>query len=143
MSGPVTNGQLSVVQPDLEIGRLNQRPGFQDVQEPLAEPAPLPMRKTATAFMPIRDQVLVRPCEREEKSETGLIWIPKTGQERPMEGIVIAVGRGKVDMFGRLLETEVLAGDRVLYGRYAGDEVLVRGEECRLMREEEIKGVIR
>lgn len=126
-----------------QIAQLNQRPGFQGVEEALAEPAPLPMRKTATAFMPIRDQVLVRPCEREEMSENSLIWLPKTGQERPMEGIVIAVGRGKVDVFGRLLETEVQVGDRVLYGRYAGDEVVVRAETCRLMREEEIKGVIR
>jgi chaperonin GroES len=133
--------ELSVVEPVVEV---RHRAGeFQDVRERLEEAAPLPMRKTATAFMPLRDQVLVRPCEREEKSESSLIWLPKTGQERPMEGIAIAVGRGRFDLLGRFWPCEVQVGDRVLYGRYAGDEVVVRGEECRLMREEEIKGVIR
>lgn len=133
--------ELATREPEVEIQhRLGT---FQDVKSKLEEAAPLPMRKTATAFMPLRDQVLVRPCEREEKSESDLIWLPKTGQERPMEGIALAVGRGRFDLLGRFWPCEVLVGDRVLYGRYAGDEVVVRGETCRLMREEEIKGVIR
>lgn len=115
---------------------------FTRVEESLRGPAPLPMRKQVSGFKCLRDQVLVRPCEREEMDESNTIWLPKTGQERPMEGIVEAVGRGRFDLLGRFWPCEAQVGERVLYGRYSGDEVMVNGVTCKLMREEEIKGVI-
>jgi len=116
---------------------------FQQIDEALSAPAPLPLRKEVAQFMPLRDQVLVRPCAREDKSESELIWIPEVGQEPPMEGIVLAHGQGQFDLLGRFWPSELQKGDRVLYGRYAGNKIKIRGEECRLMREQEICGVVR
>jgi chaperonin GroES len=100
-------------------------------------------RRMTREFMAIRDQVLVLPVEKEEFSDSGLIKLPGTAQERQHEGIVIAVGRGRMDANNVFIPTEVEPGDRVLFGKYAGTEYKLRGKDCRLMREEEILGVIR
>jgi chaperonin GroES len=94
-------------------------------------------------FMAIRDQVLVLPVEKQEFDDSGLIVLPATAQEKQSEGIVIAVGRGRMDANNVFVATEVEPGDRVLFGKYAGTEYKLRGKNCRLMREEEILGVIR
>lgn len=101
------------------------------------------LRREARSFMPIRDQVLVFECDKEEFSDAGTILIPTTAQEKQSEGIVVAAGRGRVDANNIFVPTEVEPGDRVLFGKYAGTEIKLRGKTCRLMREEELLGVIR
>lgn len=101
------------------------------------------LRSEAREFMCIRDQVLVVECEREEMSDSGLLHIPGTAQGKQVEGIVIAVGPGRLDANNVWIATVVQPGDRVLYGRYAGTEQKLRGRQVRLIREEEILGVMR
>jgi chaperonin GroES len=90
---------------------------------------------------PLQDRVIVRRVEEEEKTKGGII-IPDTAKEKPMEGKVIAVGKGKVLEDGKIHPLDVKAGDRVLFGKYAGTEVKIDGEEHLIMREEDILGVI-
>ena len=93
------------------------------------------------AFKPLHDRVLVRPLEAEEKTAGGVI-IPDTGQEKPMEGEVVAVGAGARDETGKIQPLDVVAGDRVLYGKWSGTEVKIDGEELMIMKESDIMGVI-
>jgi chaperonin GroES len=90
---------------------------------------------------PLQDRVIVKRVEEEEKTKGGII-IPDTAKEKPMEGKVIAVGKGKVLEHGKIHPLDVKAGDRVLFGKYAGTEVKIEGEEHLIMREEDILGVI-
>jgi chaperonin GroES len=90
---------------------------------------------------PLQDRVIVKRIEEAEKTKGGII-IPDTAKEKPMEGKVIAVGKGKVLEDGKIHPLDVKAGDRVLFGKYAGTEVKIDGEEHLIMREEDILGVI-
>jgi len=90
---------------------------------------------------PLQDRVIVKRIEEEEKTKGGII-IPDTAKEKPMEGKVIAVGKGKVLEDGKIHPLDVKAGDRVLFGKYAGTEVKIDGEEHLIMREDDILGVI-
>ncbi len=90
---------------------------------------------------PLQDRVIVRRLEEEEKTKGGII-IPDTAKEKPQEGKVIAVGKGKVTEDGKLIPLDVKAGDRILFGKYSGTEVKIEGEEHLIMREEDILGVI-
>ncbi len=90
---------------------------------------------------PLQDRVIVKRVEEEEKTKGGII-IPDTAKEKPMEGKVIAVGKGKVLEDGKIHPLDVKAGDRVLFGKYAGTEVKIYGEEHLIMREDDILGVI-
>ena len=90
---------------------------------------------------PLQDRVIVKRVEEEEKTKGGII-IPDTAKEKPMEGKVIAVGKGKVLEDGKIHPMDVKAGDRVLFGKYAGTEVKIDGEEHLIMREDDILGVI-
>ena len=90
---------------------------------------------------PLQDRVIVRRLEEEEKTKGGII-IPDTAKEKPQEGKVIAVGKGKLTEDGKLIPLDVKAGDRILFGKYSGTEVKVEGEEHLIMREEDILGVI-
>jgi chaperonin GroES len=90
---------------------------------------------------PLHDRVLIKRVEEEEKTSGGII-IPDTAKEKPIQGKVIAVGKGKVLEDGKVLVMEVKKGDRVLFGKYAGTEVTIDGEEHLIMREEDILGVI-
>jgi chaperonin GroES len=90
---------------------------------------------------PLQDRVIVKRVEEEEKTKGGII-IPDTAKEKPMEGKVTAVGKGKVLEDGKIHPLEVKAGDRVLIGKYAGTEVKIDGEEHLIMREDDILGVI-
>lgn len=112
------------------------------VREFLAQPLPVPLRKNVTRFKPLRDQVLVRRVAKEEKDESGMIWLPEKGKEKPMEGVVIAAGSGRFDLLGRFVPTEVKPEDRVLFGKYDGTEITLNGQPCLLLREEQIIGVI-
>jgi len=92
-------------------------------------------------FRPLHDRVLVRRIEAEEKTAGGII-IPDTAKEKPMEGEVIAVGPGARNETGALVELDVKAGDRVLFGKYSGQTVKVDGDELLVMREEDLFAVV-
>ena len=90
---------------------------------------------------PIHDRVIVKRLEQERKTLSGIV-IPDTAAEKPDQGEVVAVGNGKVTEEGKVLPMEVKAGDRVLFGKYSGQTVVVEGEELLVMREEDIMGII-
>jgi chaperonin GroES len=90
---------------------------------------------------PLQDRVIVKRVEEEEKTKGGII-IPDTAKEKPMEGKVIAVGKGKLMEDGKIHALDVKAGDRVLFGKYSGTEVKVDGAEHLIMKEDDILGVI-
>ena len=92
-------------------------------------------------FRPLGDRVLVRRVEEEAKTKGGII-IPDTAKEKPQEGKVIAVGKGKVSEDGKVTPLDVKAGDKLLFGKYSGTEVKIDGEEHLIMREDDILGVI-
>ena len=92
-------------------------------------------------FRPLHDRVLVKRIEQEEKTSGGII-IPETAKEKPQEGRVIAVGPGKWDENGKRVPLEVKNGDRVLFGKYAGNEIKVDGVEHLIMREDDILGIM-
>ncbi|MBU2260761.1 MAG: co-chaperone GroES [Pseudomonadota bacterium] len=90
---------------------------------------------------PLQDRVIVKRIEEEATTKGGII-IPDTAKEKPMEGLVIAVGKGKTTEDGKLIKPDVKAGDRILFGKYAGTEVKIDGEERLIMREDDILGII-
>jgi chaperonin GroES len=90
---------------------------------------------------PLHDRVIVKRIEEERKSAGGIV-IPDTAAEKPDQGEVIAVGKGKKDDSGKVIALDVKVGDKVLFGKYSGQTVKVKGEELLVMREEDIMGVI-
>jgi chaperonin GroES len=90
---------------------------------------------------PLQDRIIVKRIEEEEKTKGGII-IPDSAKEKPIEGQVIAVGPGKVMENGTKVAPEVKAGDRVLFGKYAGTEVKIDEVEHLIMREDDILGII-
>jgi chaperonin GroES len=90
---------------------------------------------------PLHDRVIVKRMEEERKTASGIV-IPDTAAEKPDQGQVIAVGPGKKDDNGKTIAMDLKVGDRVLFGKYAGQSVKVSGEEVLVMREEDIMGVI-
>ena len=94
----------------------------------------------ATKIRPLHDRVIVKRIEEEEKSKGGII-IPDTAKEKPQEGVVVAVGTGKREK-GELIPLAVKEGDRILFGKYAGNEVRIDDEELVIMREEEVLGIL-
>jgi chaperonin GroES len=90
---------------------------------------------------PLHDRVIVKRIAEEDKSRGGII-IPDAAKEKPAEGEVIAAGSGKVLEDGTLRPIDVKVGDRVLFGKYSGNEVKIEGEEHLILREEEILGVV-
>ena len=90
---------------------------------------------------PLHDRVIVKRVEEEETTKGGII-IPDTAKEKPVEGKVVAVGGGKLLDSGEKQPLEVKAGDRVLFGKYAGTDIQIEGEEHLIMREDDILGII-
>ena len=90
---------------------------------------------------PLADRVLVEPAPAETKTSGGII-IPDTAKEKPMQGKVIAVGKGTKDKDGNLIPLDVKVGDKVLYGKWGGTEVKVNGQEFIIMKESDIMGII-
>ena len=90
---------------------------------------------------PLLDRVLIRRVEVDEKVKGGII-IPDTAKEKPMEGKVIAVGAGRLDDDGKRIPMEVKAGDRILFGKYAGTEIKIDDVEHIILKEDEILGII-
>jgi len=90
---------------------------------------------------PLQDRILVKRVEEEEKTKGGII-IPDTAKEKPAEGVVEAVGNGKVGDDGKRIPLEIKKGDRILFGKYSGTEVKIEGKEYLIMREDDVLGVI-
>jgi chaperonin GroES len=90
---------------------------------------------------PLGDRILVKRIKEEDKTKGGII-IPDTAKEKPQEGKVVAVGKGKVTKTGKLTAPDVKAGDRILFGKYSGSEVKLEDEEHLILREDDILGVL-
>ena len=95
----------------------------------------------ATKFTPLHDRILVRRVEEATTTRGGII-IPDTAKEKPQEGEVISVGRGKSNDEGKVFPLAVKENDRILFGKYAGTEIKIDGEELIIMREEEVLGIL-
>jgi chaperonin GroES len=90
---------------------------------------------------PLGDRILIKRIKEEEKTKGGII-IPDTAKEKPQEGRVVAVGKGKTTEQGKLVVPDVKAGDKILFGKYSGSEVKIDDEEHLILREDDILGVI-
>jgi chaperonin GroES len=90
---------------------------------------------------PLQDRVIVKRLPEEEKTKGGII-IPDSAKEKPQQGEVVAVGKGKVADDGKLIKLDVKKGDRILFSKYGGTEVKIEGEEHLIMREDDILGII-
>lgn len=93
------------------------------------------------ALTPLHDRILVKPSQPEEVTTGGII-IPDTAKEKPQQGEVVAVGKGKTNDEGKLTPMQVKVGDKVLYGKYSGTEVTIDGEEMLIMRESDVFAII-
>jgi chaperonin GroES len=93
-------------------------------------------------FRPLQDRVLLKRLEDSIEKTKGGLYIPDSAKEKPQQGKVIAVGKGRVNDEGKVTPLDVKAGDKVLFGKYSGSEIKVDGEELLIMREEDILGVV-
>jgi chaperonin GroES len=96
----------------------------------------------ATKIRPLADRLIVRRLEDQEQKSVGGIIIPDTAKEKPQEGKVVAVGRGKLNDEGKVIPLDVKAGDRILFGKYSGSEIKIDGEEHLILREEDVLGIV-
>jgi len=96
----------------------------------------------AIKVRPLHDRIIVQRLEEEEQQQVGGIIIPDTAKEKPQQGKVVAVGKGKVKEDGGILPMDVKDGDTILFGKYSGQEIKLDGEEYRIMREDEVLGVV-
>jgi chaperonin GroES len=92
-------------------------------------------------FRPLHDRVVVKRIDAEAKSKGGII-IPDTAQEKPSQGEIVAVGPGGRDENGKLIPIDVKTGDRVLFGKWSGTEVVLEGEDLLIMKESDIMGIL-
>jgi chaperonin GroES len=90
---------------------------------------------------PLHDRILLKRIEEKESIKGGIV-IPDTAKEKPQEGLVVAVGNGKILENGTKLSLEVKEGDRVLFGKYSGSEIKVDGEEYLIIREDDVLGIL-
>ena len=95
----------------------------------------------STKLTPLHDRIVIRRVEEAETTRGGII-IPDSDKDKPQEGEVIAVGKGKSNEEGKVHPLEVKPGDRILFGKYAGTEIKIDGEELLIMREEEVLGIL-
>jgi len=95
----------------------------------------------STKLTPLHDRIVVRRVEEAETTRGGII-IPDSAKDKPQEGEVISVGKGKSNEEGKVHPLEVKAGDRILFGKYAGTEIKIDGEDFLIMREEEVLGIL-
>ena len=98
-------------------------------------------KTTELGVRPLHDRILVRRMAEDEKTAGGL-FIPDTAKEKPQRGEIVAAGKGRVTEDGKTLPLEVKAGDRILFGKYAGTEIKLQGEEYIMMREEDVLGIV-
>ena len=90
---------------------------------------------------PLHDRIIVKPARAEETTKSGSI-IPDTAKEKPLQGEIIAVGKGRIDDNGKLIPMQLKVGDNVLYGKYAGTEITIEGNEFLMMKESDVFAII-
>jgi chaperonin GroES len=95
----------------------------------------------ALKLIPLHDRIMVRRVEVADSTRGGII-IPDTAKDKPQEGEVVAVGKGKTDEEGKVRALDVKEGDRILFGKYSGSEIKLDGEEFLIMREEDVLGIL-
>jgi chaperonin GroES len=95
----------------------------------------------ATKFTPLHDRILVRRVEEATTTRGGII-IPDSAKDKPQEGEVVSVGKGKINEDGKVFPLDVKEGDRILFGKYAGTEIKIDGEDYLIMKEEEVLGIL-
>jgi len=93
-------------------------------------------------IQPLGDRLIIKVAEAKEIKKSGII-IPETAKEKPQEGEVVAVGKGRLTPEGKLIAMEIKTGDIVLYGKYSGTEIKLNDEEYLIMREEDILGIVK
>jgi chaperonin GroES len=98
-------------------------------------------QRTAMKVRPLHDRVIIERIEDTEQ-KIGAIIIPDSAKEKPQQGKIIAAGKGRIEKDGRVTPLDVKAGDTILFGKYAGQEIKIEGHEYLIMREEEVLGVI-
>ena len=91
---------------------------------------------------PLQDRVLIKRLEDDTEKTKGGLYIPDSAKEKPQQGKVMAVGKGRTNVEGKVIPLDVKAGDKILFGKYSGSEIKVDGEELLIMREEDILGVV-
>ncbi len=91
---------------------------------------------------PLHDRVVVKRVEEKGDTLRGGLYIPDSAKEKPQEGEVMAIGKGKRLEDGTVVALEVQVGDRILFGKYSGSEITIEGTECMIMREDEILGIL-
>ena len=96
----------------------------------------------STTFTPLHDRILVKRIEEGESIRGGII-IPDSAKEKPQQGEVISVGKGKSNDEGKVFPLDVKAGDTILFGKYSGTEIKIEGEDLLIMREEEVLGILK
>jgi chaperonin GroES len=100
-----------------------------------------PTQEELMKFRPLHDRVVVKRIDAEEKTKGGII-IPDTAKEKPQEGEVVAVGPGARDEAGKLVPIDLKVGDRILFGKWSGNEIKLDGEDLLIMKESDVMGVI-
>jgi chaperonin GroES len=95
----------------------------------------------AMKFRPLHDRILVKRIEEEERTRGGIV-IPDSAKEKPIEGEIVSIGKGKVDDTGKLRPLDVKAGDRILFGKYSGTEVKIDSQDFLIMREDDVLGIL-
>lgn len=93
------------------------------------------------SIRPLNDRILVKRLEETARTPGGL-YLPDTAKEKPIEGVVLAVGDGKVNEQGKVQPLQVKVGDRIVFGKYSGTEIKVKGEERLILREDDVLGII-
>ena len=96
----------------------------------------------AIKVRPLHDRIIVQRLEDEEEQQVGGIIIPDTAKEKPQQGKVVAVGKGKIKEDGGILPMDVKNGDTILFGKYSGQEIKLDGDDYLIMREDEVLGVV-
>ena len=96
----------------------------------------------AIKVRPLHDRIIVQRLEEDEEQRVGGIIIPDTAKEKPQQGKIVAVGKGKVKDDGGILPMDVKDGDTILFGKYSGQEIKLDGEDYLIMREDEVLGVV-
>lgn len=96
----------------------------------------------AIKVRPLADRLIVKRLEAAEEKSAGGIIIPDSAKEKPSEGKVVAVGKGKIGDDGKVIPMNVKAGDRILFGKWSGNEIKIDGEEHLIMREDDVLGVV-
>jgi chaperonin GroES len=91
---------------------------------------------------PLQDRVLIKRLEDDTEKTKGGLYIPDSAKEKPQQGKVMAVGKGRTNDEGKVIPLDVKAGDKILFGKYSGSEIKVDGEDLLIMREEDILGVV-